>query len=172
MLYAEITSGARAADQSRSPITDDHGRLVGPFNAMLVNPAVGGPMQALGAAIRYRTSLSEKYREIATLVVAAMLDCGFERFAHEPLARAAGVSDETIDAIAAGCRPTDLDPGAGLVLRSTQSLVERGDLGDAEFLELQAALGTAGCVELVALVGYYRMLALLLATFRVSIPGA
>lgn len=170
-LYAEIVGGPRAADRGGSTIADDRGRLRGPFNAMLFNPEMGGPMQALGAAIRYRTSLTDVRREMAILIVAATQDSSYEWFAHEPHARAAGLSGEVISAIAAGREPRGLDSGDTIVYRATRSLVAEGDLNDATFSELCDELGTTGCVELVALVGYYRMLALALRVFRVPVPA-
>jgi 4-carboxymuconolactone decarboxylase len=169
-LRAEITGGPRAADSGRSPVADERGRLLGPFNAMLFNPDVGGPMQALGAAIRYRTSLGDRRREIAILVVAASLDSAFERFAHEPLARAAGLSEETIAGIARGAGAVGLSGGDAVVHRAARALAEGGDLDDGQYAELRAEVGTTGCVELVALIGYYRMLALMLRVFRVPAP--
>ncbi len=166
-LYAAITGGPRAADRGRSPIADEEGRLLGPFNAMLYNPALGDPMQGLGAAIRYRTSLDAATREVAILVVAATLDSAFEWFAHERLARAAGVSDETIARIASGREP---DGDAALPSAAARELVLDGDLSDERFAEVQERFGTTGSVELVVLIGYYRMLALVLRTFRVSAP--
>jgi 4-carboxymuconolactone decarboxylase len=168
-LYAAITGGPRAADRGRSPIADDAGHLLGPFNAMLYNPALGDPMQGLGAAIRYRTSLDAATRELAILVVAATLDSEFEWFAHERLARAAGVSERTIAQVAAGREPDGADL---LPYRAARELVENGDLGDQRFAEITERFGTTGCVELVVLIGYYRMLALVLRTFRVSAPEA
>jgi 4-carboxymuconolactone decarboxylase len=167
-LHAAITGGPRAGDRGRSPIADGEGRLLGPFNAMLYNPALGDPMQRLGAAIRYRTSLDAATRETAILVVAATLDSEFEWFAHERLARAAGVSDETIARIAAGREP---DGEATLPYRAARELVLDGDLGDERFTEVQQRFGTVGSVELVVLIGYYRMLALVLRTFRVGAPS-
>jgi 4-carboxymuconolactone decarboxylase len=171
-LHGRVTGGPRAADSTRSPISDDRGRLRGPFNAMLFNPEVGEPMQALGAALRYRTSLSDRTREIATLVVAAELESDFERWAHEPLARAAGVRDEVIAALAARRKPDGLDAIDHAVWAATRALVRDGDLTDDAFAALQAAVGPVGCVETVALVGYYRMLALALRAFRVPIPDS
>jgi 4-carboxymuconolactone decarboxylase len=167
-LYAAITGGPRAADRGRSPIVDDEGRLLGPFNAMLYNPALGDPMQGLGAAIRYRTSLDAATREVAILAVAATLDSPFEWYAHERLARGAGVSEETIARIAAGREP---DGEQALPYRAARELIAEGDLSDARFAEVAERFGTTGCVELVVLVGYYRMLALMLRTFRVSAPS-
>lgn len=171
-LHAKITGGPRAADRARSPITDRGGRLLGPFSAMIVNPAIGDPMQALGAAIRYSTSLRDDHREIATLLVAAELDSPFEWLAHERLARAAGVSESTLVAIATGNEPEGLDHETATVYGSTRSLLASGDLNDAEYEGTRRVLGTTGTVELVSLVGYYRMLALLLRTFRVQTPAA
>jgi 4-carboxymuconolactone decarboxylase len=167
-LYAAITGGPRAADRGRSPIVDEEGRLLGPFNAMLYNPALGDPMQGLGAAIRYRTSLDPATRELAILVVAATLDSEFEWFAHERLARAAGVSEETIARVAAGREPDGED---ALPYLAARDLITDGDLSDGRYAEVEQRFGTAGCVELVVLIGYYRMLALVLRTFRVSAPS-
>jgi 4-carboxymuconolactone decarboxylase len=167
-LYAAITGGPRAADRGRSPITDDEGHLLGPFNAMLYNPALGDPMQGLGAAIRYRTSLDAATREVAILVVAATLDSAFEWFAHERLARAADVSEETIARIANGREP---DGDDALTYRAARELIADGDLCDERFAEVEERFGATGCVELVVLIGYYRMLALVLRTFRVSAPS-
>lgn len=171
-LYREITGGPRAAHTGRSPITDEEGRLLGPFNAMLVNPALGGPMQSLGAAIRYETALSDYTRELAILVVAAALDSPFEWFAHERLARDAGVGEDTIQAVAARRPLADLSARDDVVSSSVQALLADGDLSDAQFTTLEAQFGIASCVELIVLVGYYRMLALVLRAFRIPTPGS
>lgn len=169
-LRSRIADGPRAADQRRSPIADAQGRLLGPFNAMLFNPQLGDPLQGLGAALRYRTSLSDRQRELGILLIAATLESGFEWFAHEPLARAAGVSDEVIAALAARAEPPALEREDAVVYRSVAALLEEGDLDDERYRDLHSLFGDVGCVELVVLVGYYRMLAMLLQTFRVPVP--
>ncbi len=170
-LHAQIVGGPRAADSSRSPVADGDGRLMGAFNAMLVNPEVGGPLQALGAAIRYRTGLGDARREIAILTVATALESDFEWFSHEQLGRAAGLSDATLTTISHGGEPIGWEAGDAIVYRSTRALLSSGDLDDEEFGALEAEIGTTGCVELVVLVGYYRTLALILQTFRVPLPA-
>jgi hydroxypyruvate isomerase len=169
-LHAKITGGPRAADSARSPITDARGRLIGPFSTMIVNPELGDPMQGLGAAIRYRTSFDDAEREIAILTVAVALESSFEWFAHEALARAAGVDAEVLASLSAGIDPYGLSSRASVIYRSTKALLSAGDLDDAQFAELRSVVGTDGSVELVTLVGYYTMLALLLRTFRVLTP--
>ena len=70
-LYQRILGGPRASGPQHFALTDESGALVGPFGIMLHAPALGRPLQDLGAAIRYQTGLSARVREIAILSVAA-----------------------------------------------------------------------------------------------------
>ena len=64
-VHHAITAGPRASSAPAFSLTDDEGRLHGPFNAMLLAPRVGLALQELGGALRYRTSLTDREREIA-----------------------------------------------------------------------------------------------------------
>ncbi|MET8861856.1 carboxymuconolactone decarboxylase family protein [Nonomuraea sp. NPDC004580] len=157
-LYDSITSGPRGRF-----MVDEHGGLTGPFNAMLLSPPVGDPLQRLGAAIRYRSTLTDRARELAILVVAGHQDSAFEQSAHEPIARDLGFTEEQLAALRAGDTPELEDPGERAVLRVARALVTKGDLDDEEY----AALGERELFELTTLVGYYTTLALQLRVFRV-----
>ncbi|MGW0804902.1 carboxymuconolactone decarboxylase family protein [Nonomuraea sp. NPDC002799] len=157
-LYDKITSGPRGGF-----MVDAEGGLTGPFNAMLLSPPVGDPLQELGAAIRYRSALTDRARELAILVVAGHQDSAFEQAAHEPIARDLGVTDEQLQALRDGS-PLELpDATEAAVLGVARALVANGDLDDAEY----AALGEKELFELTTLVGYYTTLALQLRVFRV-----
>ena len=101
VVYEAIVGGPRGAS-SPFALTDADGRLEGPFNAMLVTPAIGAATQELGAAIRYRTSLSARQREIAILTLAVLRRSEFEWYAHERVALRAGLSRNEIGR--ASCR--------------------------------------------------------------------
>jgi 4-carboxymuconolactone decarboxylase len=167
-LYDRIAAGPRRSE--RVGAADPEGRLQGPFNAMLASPAIGGPMQELGAALRYRGSLGARSRELAILAVAADARSSFEWHAHEPPARAAGLSDADLDALAAHATPPGLVDDEPLVLEVTRALIAQRDLPDALFERARAQLGIAVVMELVALVGYYQLLALSLAVWRTPLP--
>jgi 4-carboxymuconolactone decarboxylase len=143
--------------------------LPGPFNAMLHNPEIGGPLQRLGAAIRSTTSLSLRSREIATLAVAARLRSDYEWARHSPIARELGLTDAQLSMLHADGQPDLADPAEQTVLRTTRRLLEESDLSDQEFGEAIAAVGEAGLVALSTLVGYYRLLALQLRIFHVPV---
>lgn len=163
-LYDSITTGPRAQGPQHFALTADDGSLRGPFDAMLRSPAVGAAQQELGAAIRYRTGLTDRAREIAILLVAARWDSSFERESHESIARAIGISDSELTAIrvgdVSGFEDTERTIGAVVV-----ALLD-GDLPDENWDAAREAIGVDGIFELTALVGYYSTLALQLRVFR------
>ncbi|SDG60529.1 carboxymuconolactone decarboxylase family protein [Microbacterium pygmaeum] len=165
-LYDAITGGPRASGPQHFALTSDDGALRGPFDAFLLSPAVGGALQGLGAAIRYRTHLTDRQRELAILLVAADQDSAFERESHEAIARAIGFSEAELEAI----RVLDVSAFAedDLAVGSTVVALLDGDLDDARWAAASDSLGAAVVFELTTLVGYYRTLALQLRVFRVG----
>jgi 4-carboxymuconolactone decarboxylase len=196
-LYDAIAGGRRAQGPQLFRLTDEAGRLEGPFNAFLLQPRLGAALQALGSSVRYDTGLDDRCREIAILTVAAHWRSDFEWYAHEAVARAAGLTTPELTAIRAASAPDapdtpdtpDLDgppadatnaPSASatlsgleaVVARTTTALLTRGDLTDAEYRTATDHLGADGLFELLTLVGYYATLALQLRVFRVPAPPA
>jgi 4-carboxymuconolactone decarboxylase len=168
-LYDAIAGGRRAQGPQLFRLVDGDGRLEGPFNAFLLQPRLGSALQALGSSVRYDTGLDDRCREIAILAVAAHWRSDFEWYAHEAVARSAGLDDAELAAVRDG-RYAVLTGREAVVARTVAALVARGDLDDAEYLEAAEAVGPAGLFELLTLVGYYATLALQLRVFRVPAP--
>ncbi|WP_033328215.1 carboxymuconolactone decarboxylase family protein [Streptomyces yerevanensis] len=165
-VYRAVTGGARALGPQAFPLTDQEGRLRGPFNAMLLSPPVGLATQALGTAVRYSSSLSDRVREMAILAVAAHWDSAFEREAHEAVGRTSGgLTESEMAALRAGRVPELAEPAERTALRATTALLRHGTLNDDEYADAVAAVGERGVFELTTLVGYYSMLALQLRVF-------
>jgi 4-carboxymuconolactone decarboxylase len=169
-VYDAVTGGPRRDRYMPVQYQDDEGRLLGPFNAMLYSPAVGMPLQQLGAALRFDTAFTPREREIAILVVAAAHRADYEWYAHERLARYFGLKDEEIESLRIGAAPMLLDVRERVVYEAVRQLILDGDLGDAVYTEAVATLGRSALVELVTLVGYYSALALQMRVFRVGVP--
>ena len=166
-LYGAITGGPRAQGPQHFALTADDGSLRGPFDVMLRSAAVGAAQQELGAAIRYRTVLTDRARELAILLVAAHWDSAFERESHEAVARAIGFHEEELKAI----RAMEVSALAGderVIGSAVIALLRDGDLSEEAWDAASAALGVDGVFELTALVGYYSTLALQLRVFRVG----
>jgi 4-carboxymuconolactone decarboxylase len=170
-LYDAIAGGRRAQGPQLFRLTDEAGRLEGPFNAFLLQPRLGAALQALGSSVRYDTGLDARCREIAILTVAAHWHSDFEWYAHEAVARAAGLTTPELAAIRAAS-PDVLPAREAVVARTTTALLTRGDLTDPEYRTATDHLGPDGLFELLTLVGYYVTLALQLRVFRVPAPDA
>lgn len=167
-LHTSITSGSRSSGPRLFRLADDDGRLEGPFNAMLLNPAIGDPLQQVGAAVRYHGRLSGRSREIAVLAVAEHWRCPFEQRAHEAVGAHAGLTDAELSALRAG-EPLDLDdPEESAVLLATRQLLRHRDLDDDTYRDVSEAIGADKLFELTTLIGYYSTLALQMRVFGVE----
>ncbi|MHB1475918.1 MAG: carboxymuconolactone decarboxylase family protein [Dermatophilaceae bacterium] len=169
-LYELISGGPRAAGPQAFRLVGDDGALEGPFNAMLLCPVLGTALQALGSALRYCTSLSDRAREMAILAVAAHEDSAFEWHAHQAVGRLAGLTGPDLAAIRAGLAPAGADDVERTVVDVTFRLLADADLDEQTFENAVSILHPEGLQELMTLVGYYRMLALQLRVFRVGAP--
>lgn len=169
-VYEAITQGTRARGPQHFALTDDQGRLRGPFADFLLSPRVGMALQALGSALRYETELSARARELAILTVAARHRSTFEQESHEAIARALGFKQGELEAI----RQEDMTPfdrGESLVGQTVLALLD-GDLDEPTWETAEEMLGQRIVFELVTLVGYYSTLALQLRVFRVASEAA
>lgn len=166
-LLDVIASGQRAAflADERSP---DGWALPGPFGPMLLAPQVGGPLQALGAALRFRGRLDARTRELAIVATAAACGSRYELDHHLPLARAAGVPEGVLGAVVDGAAAESLseigDVGTAVV-QACRELVATGGVERARMASLESGLGRAEAFELVVLAGYYRLLAMVIAAY-------
>jgi 4-carboxymuconolactone decarboxylase len=171
-LYDEIAGGRRSSGPQLFELVDRQGRLNGPFGIMLHSPALGSALQAVGAVVRYRSVLSDRVRELAILAVAGHWASDFELYAHVPLARHAGLTDEEVRGVVDGAAVPFTDVGERAVLQVVRALLRTSDLTDEDYAAGRDALGEQGLVELTTLVGYYATLALQLRVFRVGEPTA
>ncbi|MFN8193878.1 MAG: hypothetical protein U0R80_06280 [Nocardioidaceae bacterium] len=168
-VYDAIAGGRRASGPKLFTLVDADGGLEGPFNGFLLQPRVGGALEALGSAVRFETSFSDRAREIAILMVAQHWDSGFMRYSHEALGRGYGMTDEEVTALREG-RWDVFTGDERLIARTSFLLATDGDLADDDYAAALAALGEPALFELLSLVGYYATLALQLRVFRIPVP--
>ena len=169
-LYEAITGGERSKGAQHFPLTGDDGSLNGPFAIMLHAPLIGEALQSLGSAVRFRTSLTDRCREIAILQVARALGSEFEWWAHVRVARAVGLSDEEVTALSVG-EFRSSDPTEMAVSRLCANLLTSGTVADSEYEAMAEVLATAQVIEITTLVGYYRTLAQLMTVFDIGVPN-
>ena len=145
--------------------------LNGPFAPMLHQPLLADPAQKLGEFVRYNTSLAPHLTELAIILVARRHDSSFEWYQHQRIAREKGVPLEAIEAIRLGQRPRELNADSQLVYDFTASLLDTNRVPDEIYDAARAAFGVVGVVELVALIGYYTLIAFTLNAHEVPLPA-
>jgi len=166
-LYDDFVTGPRQTQSEFFPVADDSGFLSGPYNAMLLSPAVGVPMERLGRSVRYGTSLPGRVRELVILTVAQLNESATEWQAHEGMARDAGVPEVTISSLKAGTPRFD-DDGDATVHSFVAGLLVDHCVTDADFSAVVATYGRSGVLELVATLGYYQLVAHLNNAFEIT----
>jgi len=148
----------------------DDGRLEGPFNSMLYSPEVGNALQSLGSALRFKTTLGDRAREIAILTIAAARKSDFEWYAHEAVGTLVGLSNPELLSIKKGHAAISFSPSEGLTHDATQELLRDRQLSDDVRSTMVSEVGYAGVQELISLVGYYEILDLLMRVWHTPLP--
>jgi 4-carboxymuconolactone decarboxylase len=146
------------------------GRILGPYKIWIHSPTVADGMEHIGTYLNKKSSLSTREVEIGILVIAQHWDADYVRQAHIKAGKAAGLPQETIDAILVGRDPKLTDPHERAVHRFAASLVAGAKLSDAEFAEIENTIGRAGVAEVLVLLGYYTSVALGMKVHEVPIP--
>lgn len=145
--------------------------LNGPFNALLRSPDVGNLAQKVGEYVRFRTSVPRRLNEMAILMTAKWWVSQYEWQAHKVFALEAGLSAAVIDDIHAGRRPAGMQPDEVLVYDFSTELRENRRVSDATFKRAVSLLGEKGVVDLVAVMGYYDLVSMMLNVDRYPLPG-
>ena len=145
--------------------------LGGPFNVLLRSPEMGDKLQDFGASMRFLTSIPAQLRELAILIAARHWTQQYEWQAHSRAAAQAGLDAAIIEAIAAGRRPESLSPEEAAVYDFGTELLTTHEVSDSTFAAAKNMFGERGVVDLIALMGYYQTVAMLLNVDRHPLPA-
>lgn len=156
-VYDKIVSGPR-------------GRIQGPLRAALHNPELADKWQALGALLRYGTTLPPRLSEIAILVTGRACQSPFEWYAHRIEAEKAGLEQTLIEDLLAQTEPPGLSADDAVVYHYAFELNRHRSVSDVTYSAALARLGERTVVELTALIGYYTMVAMTLNCHEIPLP--
>jgi 4-carboxymuconolactone decarboxylase len=145
--------------------------LGGPFNVLLRSPEMGNKLQDFGASMRFLESMPAKLREMAIILTARHWTSQFEWQVHAAAARQAGLGNAIVDAIRDGKRPEKMADDEAAVYTFATELLNTRQVSDPTFARAKTLLGERGVVDLVALMGYYQTVAMLLNVDRYPLPA-
>jgi 4-carboxymuconolactone decarboxylase len=146
------------------------GSVRGPFLALLHHPDLAMRIQALGEHLRYGTGIAQSLVETVILVTARRWTCQYEWFAHSRIALKEGLPEAIVTAIAEGRRPEAMDEDQALLHDFAVEVHRDGAPSDPLYERAVARFGRSGVLDLLALCGYYTMLAMVLNTARPALP--
>ncbi len=170
-VYDRLTATmVRWADRSGFQSTTQDGRLIGPFNPVLLSPAITPAFLDLQEAEQAHTTLDDRVRQVVILAVGAVWRSAYELYAHAAVALRAGLPDSSVQALASGAIPDELGAREKLAARFARALSTGHHVDAALYREGEAAFGAQGLVDLVYLAGTYHIVCGLLNTFDVPAP--
>jgi 4-carboxymuconolactone decarboxylase len=145
--------------------------LGGPYGMLIKSPELLKRYLAMTEYLRQKTSLPHRLNELAILLEARIWDAQYEWWAHEPLARKAGVPDAIINDIRNGKRPEAMQPDEAVVYDVVTELLNKRQLSDDTFAKARQMLGEQQLVDLVAVTGFYVMVSAVVIGGRIAIPN-
>jgi 4-carboxymuconolactone decarboxylase len=168
-LYDAIRSGPRSKVQNSSAAKP--GPLGGPFSVLLRSPGVGNIIQALGAEIRFKSSLPAKLNEFAICITARHWTCQYEWTAHHKLALDAGLDPKIGEDLAQGRRPANMSADEQVIYNFSKELHETHGVTDATYKAMLDKFGERGVMDLIAVNGYYTLISMVLNTDRTPLAA-
>ncbi len=151
-------------------VAGPRGKVQGPIRAVIHNAELADRWQALGALLRYNTSLPARQSELAILVTGRACQSPFEWYAHRIEAEKIGIDVSIIEALLVQTMPPGLSGDDAAIVQFASELNRTKSVSDATYADALARFGERTVVELTALVGYYTMVAMTLNAHEIPLP--
>jgi len=154
---AELTAGPR-------------GEVKGPFVAFLRSPELMRRVQKVGEYIRFVCPIDKRLGEFAAIIGARAWSQQFEWWAHYRQAVATGLKREIADAVAEGRRPTGMAEDEEILYDFLTELINTKGVSDTTYARAVAKFGEQSLIDLISVVGYYTLLAMVMNVARTGVP--
>jgi len=127
----------------------------GPFIPLLRSPDLMDRLQKVGEYLRFQSSLEQRISELIMLIVSRDWTQHFEWFVHVPLGRKAGISEDTIAALAEGRRPSGMSEDEGLACDFCVELLRNKGVSETTYRRAVMKFGENGVIDMIAVAGYF-----------------
>src|SRR5262245_1498270 len=164
LTYREMTPEQKKMFESL--LSGERRGAGGPFNVLLRSPEMGDLAQKFGASMRFHSTISPRLNELAIIITARHWSSHYEWYAHKRAALQNGVNAATVDAIAAGRRPTTMQADEEIVYNFCTELLTTKQVSDQTFQAVKGKFGERGVVDLIGVSGYYGLVSMLLNVDR------
>lgn len=146
------------------------GHMGGPFSALLRSPELMNRVQKVGEYLRFQCPLDKRLGEFAAIIAARHWSQQFEWWAHYRQAVAAGLKAEIGDAVAEGRRPTGMAEDEEILYDFLTEALNNKGVSDTTYARTVKKYGEQSVIDLLAVAGYYGLLALVMNVARTPVP--
>src|SRR6266853_2980957 len=127
----------------------------GPCVPLLRSPELMDRLQKVGEYLRFQSSLEQRISEFIMLVVSREWTQHFEWFVHVPLGLKAGISEDTIAALAEGRRPSGMSEDEELAYDFCVELLGNKSVSETTYRRAVMKLGENGVIDMIGVAGYF-----------------
>ncbi len=142
----------------------------GPFSALLRSPELMNRVQKVGEYLRFVCPLEKRLGEFAAIIAARHYDQQFEWWAHYRQAVEAGLKTEIADAVGEGRRPVGMAQDEEVLYDFLTEALRNNGVCDTTFARAVQQFGEQNMVDILAVAGYYGLLALVMNVARTPVP--
>jgi 4-carboxymuconolactone decarboxylase len=147
-------------------------KMHGPFFIWLHSPELLSRGQKLGLYARFQSSLPQRLSELCILMMASHWKAAGEWVDHAPIAKELGVDGDALEALRKGLPAKFKSADEVAAYELARELLDKRDVSDATYARAKAVLGERGVLDLVAVLGYYGLIAMSMKTFALKPDGA
>jgi 4-carboxymuconolactone decarboxylase len=169
--YAEIPVDQMTPEQRegyRFLIDGPRGRLPGPYKIWVHNPRLVYAAAPLGQHFTPgQSSLTEREREIAVVVITSKWHSAYPTAAHEKRGKEVGLPAATVEAIIAGLPASFADPREQVVYELAMALTVGRLVPQGLHDRAVTMLGHERVTDLIVLMGYYTAVSLTMNFYAV-----
>lgn len=144
------------------------GKLLNLYKMLLHSPPVAEGWLAFLTAVRQKTDMPGRCRELAILRIAALNGASYEFDAHVPFALREGLGRDSIEALRAGLVPEELGDADRAVIAYTDAMTRDIRVPDTVFARLRAHFAERHVVELTVTVGAYNCVSRVLEALHID----
>jgi len=153
-------------------LVSGRGRLPGPYKVWVHNPKLVHAASPLGEHFTPgQSSLTEREREIAVLVITSKWHSAYPNAAHEKRGKEVGLPDAAVEAIVAGLPTSFADAREQTVYEVAMALAGERLVPQGLYDRAVAVLGHVSITDMIVLMGYYTCVSLTMNFYGVP-PGS
>ncbi len=162
-------AGAAALAPLIERIVAERGGLLNLYRMLLNSPPIAEGWLAMGTAVRHRSSLDGRARELAICRVGQLNGATYEWEHHVPIAKREGVSDAQIAALTAWSESDAFDDRERALLAYADTMTRDVVVPDDVFAAVRAHFDRRELVELTTTIAFYNMVSRVLVALGVDL---